>query len=436
MKKVTWMILIFAIMIIGCNPILSTTRPSSIQSLGTGVTITRSPSPVSSATSVPTTIQPTSSATTPPNDQSTLSITTSPGIPTADGEAVSAISLLTPTIAPASEIIDTAHISSFFLQHAAPLTIAIDDKYVYWVDRNDPSILYKISQSGGTPEVVATSLYPQGRLDCIDLQASAHWLILCDTDTPGIPGNWKVRAIHLDDLSQRVLLTSVDNAPFVLSSFGISLDENSVFWACTTIKDNQLDENVVTFVNLDTGESHELLRKKADTLATWMLSLSGDQAVIQQAFSESPGVKDVLQLFDITSGKMNDLLTDEGSFWPWFSFPWVIWMQQGYQGYMQTFVVYNLIDGRRARVPGTGQSPDKPKIAGSRVYWKDQGTSKAGNAIYIYDIGKNTTYILQTPGPDQFYRAVYIHNQTIAWVRNTEFSKAESNYYLEWTTIQ
>lgn len=407
------------------------------------------PSAASSATAASPTIQqtslatilpiihPTSKFTTSPTISPTPLFTTLPANPTAEGTSVSSIYLLIPKIAPASEIIDIANISSFFLQHSSPLTIALDDKYVYWVDHSNPGFLYRISQSGGSPEVVARSLYEDGRLDCIDLQTSGHWMILCDADTPYIPSNWKIRAINLDDLSQTVLLSSDDTLTYVFSSFDISLDGNSVLWACSTIKDNALDENVVNFVNLDAGETRELLRKKADTLVRWMLSLSGNQAVIQQAFADTQGVKSVLNFLDLTNGNMSVLLTDEGSAWPVFSFPWLIWTQLGAKGYVQSFVTYNLGDDQKWRTPIEGAYPTKPRMNGSWLYWSaNPMPDESRNAIYIYAIEKNTTYVFVAQGKDQYYETVYFRANTIAWVRNVEFSKAGGDMYLEWATIK
>jgi hypothetical protein len=397
-------------------------------SAGSELTLTATPMPTVN-TSPTQALALTASRTKIPPPRPTYTQTT-PAIPIAEGLSISSINILIPEISPASEIIDTSNITSFFLQEASPLAIALDDKSVYWVNHNDPSILYRISQSGGTPEVLTRSLYETGRLDCIDLQTSEHWLILCDTDTPGIPGNWKVRAINLDDLSQTVLLSSDDNAPIVFSSFGISLNNNSVLWAGTTIKGNEIDENVVSFVNLETGESHELLREKADKLVTWMLGLSGDQAVVQQEVGEP------LYLLDLTNGKTSDLLTYKVSAWPGFSFPWVLWTQLEGSDYMKSFVVYNLVDDQKFRVFSKGSLPGNPKITGSRVYWKDQPINETGNAIYIYDIDKNATFILAAPETNQLYEAIYIHDNIIAWVRNTNYLEAGSDRYLEWTAIQ
>ncbi len=371
---------------------------------------------------------------TPP--PSPMITSTATAFPTAEGISVSTFGILNPKISPASEIIDGTKISSFFLQHAYPDTIALDGRYVYWVDHADPRFLYRVSRAGGEPEVVAQSLYKNGRLDCFDMQSSLHWLIFCDADTPGIPGTWNVRAINLDSQSQTILFSTDDPQLYIITSLGISLRGNSVIWAVTTQKNNQPDENIVTFVDLDTGEKRELQRQKVDTWGWSSVSLSGNQAVIQQSYDETKAGLMLLHLLNVTTGKMNVLLTGQGSWAPGFSFPWVLWAQHAdNEYYTQSFIVYNLADNRKWRVPSSGTLPSDPKINGSWVYWRDTGSNE-GNSIFLHDIEQSTTYVLNSPGPDQMYDPVYMLGDTIAWVRNTHFSQAISDHYLEWTTIR
>ncbi len=199
------------------------------------------------------------------------------------------------------------------------MTIALDDKYIYWVDHKDPRFLYRIPQSGGTPEVAAQSLYADGRLDCIDQQTSEHWMILCDTPQSKDPTEWKIRAINLDDLSQKVLLSD-DNGKNPITFFDISLNENSVIWAIATIKGQVLDENVITIINLDNGETRDVLRAKVDTSVWPIISLSGNQAVIEQDFDEKQKGKSILYYLDLSNRNMSDLSTDGESSMPKFSF--------------------------------------------------------------------------------------------------------------------
>lgn len=343
---------------------------------------------------------------------------------------------LTPTLSSASDIINAADTHSLYLQQASPLTIALDDQYVYWVDHKSPRFLYRISQTGGTPEVAAQSLYEDGRLDCIDLQSSEHWLILCDTPKSKDLTKWSIRAINLDDLSQQVLLTD-DNEKNLITFFDISLNENSVIWAIATQKDYELDENVITFVNLNTEEKHDVLRTKVDSSVWPIISLSGNQAVIEQDFDETQGGKSVLHLLDLVDGEITDLSMDGKSSMPDFNFPWVVWKQGSRYDFMTTFVIDNLKDGQLTLVPSEGLYPSDLRINGPRVFWTaNPSNSGATNAIYIFDIEKNTTYALESPGPDQVYNPVCIHGNKIAWILKTQFSKAVSDAYLEWTTIR
>ncbi len=403
-------------------PVLQTGSPAANGTFTQSLSLTPLPSQTAGITATQTsTLTPSPTKTTPAM---------------AEGITVSTIGILNPKLSPASDIIDGTKISSFFLKHAYPDTIALDKRYVYWVDHADPRFLYRISQGGGEPEVLAKSLYEGGRLDCFDMQSSAHWLIFCDADTPGIPGTWNVRAINLDDLSQTILFSSDDPQLYVISSFGISLNGHAVLWTVTTQKNNQPADYLIEYVNLATGEKRELLRQEVDTWGWSSVSLSGNQAVIQQSYDEIQVGLMALYLLDVTTGKMSVLLTGQGSWEPGFSFPWVLWVKHADNEYfMQSFTVYNLADHRKWRVPGSGTYPSDPKINGGWVYWRDQGSNE-GNSIFIYDIEKSTTYVLNSPGPDQMYEAVYMLGDTIAWVRNTNFSQAISDHYLEWTSIQ
>jgi len=279
------------------------------------------------------------------------------------------------------------------------------------------------------------SLYPDGRLDCIDPQTNGHWMILCDTTISRDLTEWKLRAINLDDQSQIVLLSD-NNQTNLFTYFDISLNQNSVIWVITTLKGNELDENVVTLFNLATGEMHDILHKKADASIWSLISISGNNAIIEQDFDKTQGGKSALYSLDVTNGNMNDLLMgDEGSM-PDFSYPWAVWKQGVRYDFMRSFIVYNFDDNRRLQIPSQGPDPIDPRINGARIYWRDNlTTNEAGNAIYIYDIEKNTTYVLETPGTDQFYENVYIYNNTIAWIRYTDFSKANHDAYIEWSKI-
>ncbi len=434
MKKWAIMLLALVGLLVACKIAASVTPVNQPESSAASVTLPQNPSqpfaPLPSLSPIPTLSQTNTAPPSPTNTQTAMAFPSDKGIP------ISTMGILNPKISPASEIIDPAHISSFFLKRAQPLTLGMDDQYIYWVDHADPRFLYRIPEGGGEPEVVAKSFYETGRLDCFDLQTSAHWLIFCDADTPGIPGTWNARAINLDNPSQTVLFSTDDPQLYLISSLGISLSGNSVIWSVTTQKNNQPDEYIVTFLDLASGEKRELLRQKVDTWGWSGISLSGNHAVLQQSYDETQGGLMVLHLLDVTTGKMSALLTGQRSWGPGFSFPWVLWAQHTDNGdYMQSFVLYDLVDNRKWRVPSSGTDPFDPNINGAWVYWRDQG-SKQGNSIFIYDIERSTTYVLNSPGPDQMYEAVYMLDDTIAWVRNTNFSQAASDHYLEWTTIR
>jgi hypothetical protein len=101
-------------------------------------------------------------------------------------------------------------------------------------------------------------------------------------------------------------------------------------------------------------------------------------------------------------------------------------------------VVYNLQTRQQQLIPVQGVEPSDPLMDGTRIYWTASVSTadNSTNSIYVFDIPKNITYILNSPGAEQTFDEVAIHGGLIAWVRATDSFSANPDFYLEWTTIQ
>ena len=70
--------------------------------------------------------------------------------------------------------------------------MAIDDQYIYWLVSSEDRIVRQSLQSikagqAVTPETLATTRYPNGRLDLLPMQRNGDWLFFVDCNTPGTP---------------------------------------------------------------------------------------------------------------------------------------------------------------------------------------------------------------------------------------------------------
>jgi hypothetical protein len=249
---------------------------------------------------------------------------------------------------------------------------------------------------------------------------------------------YEIRAINLKDLSEIILLED-ENGRNLITVSDIALDRHHAVWtyARPTPDLKRLDEMVIATIDFDTGERRELIRTKIDGSFWSILGISGNLAVIEQEF-EDVTLRNRLYSLDITNGISKDLSRVEKSYLSESISPWVVWKSGASHNYWYQAVLFNLESGQEFSIRKQGDDPSDPKIDGTRVYWTGSIPSTHGitNAIYIYEIGENKIYVLHAPGEDQYYRSVAIHNNTIAWVRTTEMSKAVSDIYLEWTTFR
>jgi hypothetical protein len=341
------------------------------------------------------------------------------------------------TIFPASALIATDKISSMLLGKVGGTTVALDENYIYWTEQKDSRYLYRISKKGGVPETIATSKYADGRLDLIHPILSGGWIIFADTPMSNDAEIWQIRAVNLSNLSERLILDD-NQGKNNIESFNISADGNWVIWTISTFIDNQpkADESFISMLNLNTGEKREVKRTKVNGSVWSVISLSGEQAVVEQDFDEDHGSGCNLYLLNISNGNMQDLSTDGNSSMPQFVYPWVMWKSVSRYDFADNFVIYNLQTSQKLLIPMAGSDNTDPKMDSTRIYWGGWTAPNGTLSIYVFDILKNKTFELDPPSENQSMSDLAVRGNLIAWIRNADFSSAKSDMYLEWTIFK
>lgn len=341
-----------------------------------------------------------------------------------------------PIIAPASEIIAMDQIISIPLGKQIGVTLALDDKFVYWVENKNPGTMYRISLKGGQPEIIATSQYSDGRLDVFRPILSGRWLIFCDSPRSSNLGVWKVRVLNLDDHSEKLLLHNDGDQANLLMSLGISAQDDWVMWTIIVQETSGDFKDTMTLMNLDSGESREFMRSNIDEAIFPIISISKGWVVVEQDLEDSFGGGNNLYLLDLTNEKMQILSTDGKSSMPSLVFPWVMWKAAPRYSYGQKIVLYNLQDHRKLWVPLEDDENSDPQMNDSKIYWDGwPSANPTFNSIYIYDINKNITFVFDSP-ENQVFEDYVISGEYIAWVRPMDYFTYNTEAFLEWTTFK
>jgi hypothetical protein len=200
-------------------------------------------------------------------------------------------------------------------------------------------------------------------------------------------------------------------------------------------------EDAIYLLDLDSGEKREVLREKVNG-SIWSISaFSQGRAIIEKDSDENHGGGADIYLLDLASGSTQALSTDGKSDMPHLSYPWAMWKAGPRYDTASQIGVYNLQTRQKEIIPLQGVDPNDPVMDGTRVYWTTSSLSddllRYTGSIYVFDIIKNTTSILNTSGDDERFDAVAIHGDLIVWIRITHAaSSADYRSYLEWTTIQ
>jgi len=375
-----------------------------------------------------------------PTIPATITIYTSP-IPTN----------IAPSIDSANDIIATRSIHSMSLDSITQETdkdaqITLDDHYIYLVgiggDRDDT--LFRIPLDGGKPEKIAVSKYVGGCLDLIGPIVTRNWIIFADTpgqgpNNQGPPGKWMIRAINLQDFSERLLAKSggVDDPLNLTPSSNFAADGDSLYWTIGAPESGQLNEDIISMMDLNTGKTVVLTRTKVDGSYWSFLRASEGRLVVEQDSDENHGGGSNIFLFDPPGEQPQALSTDGVSNLRQFDYPWVV-LQVGPQNQTNDEMsIYNLQTSQTRSISLPGMYNYYSSMDGARIYWSGATEDTYSfYAIYILDLIKNTIYVYPASEKNVLFPEISIHGGVIAWLRTVEPDTGLPYSYLEWTTIK
>ncbi len=345
------------------------------------------------------------------------------------------------TLAPATELLDTASIHSIPLQSITQggdpnAIISMDDQFIYLVGFWQSGSLYRIPLKGGDPEKIAVTKYAGGRLDLFQPIVTGNWIVFGDTPATlqGISGRWLIRAVNLSDFSERAVAESENDPLNSITLYSLAGEAGKVYWTRELLKkDGLITEVTLSMLNLDDGKT-TLLNRTSYAGWTWSnLQVSKGQIILQQDLQEN--YRSNIFLFDPSSGHLQALTDDGISYSPQMDSPWVIWRaKSGSQG-KDLLHILNLQtrQSRTASLPGGDNS--EPRLNGSLVYWSGAIDSLPSYfAIYILDLATNIVYFTPSPKPEVVYPEIVIRGKNIAWIR--EDIAGTPVGYLEWTTVK
>ncbi len=358
------------------------------------------------------------------------------GLPTPASTATEA----GPRIAPADEILETNSVHSIPFSSVVGTSdlvaqMTLDERYLYVVGEGQAGSLYRIPFGGGSPERIAGTKYPNGRLNLFRPILTGDWIVFADTPTTlqGVSDRWMVRAVNLKDLSERVVLESIPSQPSNIMNTYFTGEAGRLYWTRSTYAaEDKIDRTTVSMMNLDSGKT-ALLNQTSYAGWTWSLvQVSNGQLILEQS---QENYHSDIYLFDPANGQPQALSDDGMSQWPLIDFPWVAW-EEG-PGFQQLKLhLYNLQtrQSRTVSLPGTDNT--LPLLNGAFVCWSGAADSTASShyAFFIYDLTMNVVYQYLSPEPNVIFSNIVLRGNTIAWVRDDIAGTGKNT--LEWTTIK
>jgi hypothetical protein len=344
-----------------------------------------------------------------------------------------------PSIASAADIVATDSVHSIYRGIEAGCQLTLDDHYIYLVEDLDPGSIYRIPLNGGKPQKIAGTKYAGGRLNFFAPVVTRNWIIFADTPDQGIPGRWMIRAVNLQNFSERLVAQNGGNDPLnLVMTYNLAADGDNLYWTMDVFKTGQAEEDIISMMDLNTGETVELTRSKINGAIWAFLGASEGRLVVEQDSDDKHGGGTNIFLFDPADGQPQALSTDGASDMPQFVYPWVVWKAGPRYHTIDKIGIYNLQTSqtRVITLPGQNNS-DILGMDGARVYWTGP-TDDIGSyyALYILDLINNMVYVL--PASKQYvqFPGVAIHGRVIAWLRAENMQTNQPAAYLEWTTIK
>jgi hypothetical protein len=312
---------------------------------------------------------------------------------------------------------------------------AIDDQYIYWLASTRGSIVRQSLQSliagqAVAPETIATTHYPNGRLDWLPMQRNGDWLFFVDCNTPGTPDVWMVRAINVKTGIEKVVAQSQrTNVIYDFSADAGRVAMTLSDWGPNRKCPGGAGDTVLAIAQVDTGKLEELERDCFDLMEWWQVALSGETLFATRVIPNQTS-SDVVQ-FNLLDGSIRQLsqsldtpatglLATQGA--------WVAWDANG------GTLLYNLSSGEHRLIVPTEQSGplQYPSINGAWLYWTDWSD---GYRVVAYNLEQLEMYTLAIPGENEQVWDPYIYGNLIAWVRVLQFDQTNGYSVLEWAEL-
>jgi hypothetical protein len=311
----------------------------------------------------------------------------------------------------------------------------MDENYIYWIRDKDPGNMFRMPLKGGDPTKVITSKYDKGSIFFFGPISTDKWLIFGDTpNARGVKINWLIRAVNKDDFSERIILQSTANDDSI-TSFSMDVDRDFLIWSYGAMKSGKLVEDTVSVMNLNNGQTSEVIRSEGDVAIWSMVKISKDGAVAEQDLFNTTGADNNIYYFDLLTKQSQPLTTDGQSSMPGFSYPWIIWKSAPRFEFAEKITLYNLESKEKWLIPLPSVDNIDPLINGNFVYWSGNPRGNdTSYTVYILNTIKKLIYVLP-PAENRNVSSVAIHGQIIAWLRIENFQRIDSDAYLEWGTL-
>ncbi len=329
-------------------------------------------------------------------------------------------------------------------------SINTDGTYIYWPMAGS---IYRYPLAHGEIEQFATTTYEyhpnqpggapeQGVLGPILIESN-EWLITLDLKAALIYTPIKIRAINLQDGTEKVLYASEEDVS--LSAPDTSMGR--VAWAKVFHEEGDCAmESALLLYDLATDERREVARACADDNYMWTpmggIGLSGRYLVAVKQHADSQGGGMEVHLIDVDAGTSEILATsDSRLFGPTISEKWVAWNEypEGDEIGPETppsTVIYNLETKERRTIKHEGDlyGLDEAFIVEGRwLYW-DYLTQPHWKPIYDLNTGEEFRFLLE--GPNESVDDFVIRGDTMIWSVHVRKDQANApvEAYLRWRT--
>ena len=378
---------------------------------------------------VPVPIEPSPAATT---GLATSAIALTPTLEPHLQPKTSSISTPLSVVNPISATLSSATSHQLMLKGQRANWVTLDQEYLYWTMYQDTRHIFRYPLAGGDTEIVATSRFKDGNLTTFRPIVSGDWMIFLDTPSSSGNTSWVVRALNLSNQTEQVVIEEAGD-PASWPGPWLDVDGDWVVWTRTgRAKDGACTESALAVRNLRDGEQLELERACAEDNLMWVIPhLSENKLVVERDLPDSKGGGNDVYFFDLVSGQRTALTNDGRSSMPVVSGSWIAWKAGPRFKPGQYNIVYNKQSGDKQIVPVPQASGD-PRLAGEWLYWQPA----AQQPLYVYSLKTKQMLNVVTPRDNESISAVSVYSNTIAWLRDLDFSHAmPHDTVLEWRTF-